>query len=419
MKRIILYFTLFFTSISQAQIIFEKGYLVTQSGDKKDVLIKNIDWVNSPEKFIYKTDEFSAEQIGNIQNIKEFGIYGHDTYVNYIGSIDESSKDLSDLSFKKEPELREVAVFLKLLVPGEKKLYSYRGKGGSITNYFYSNNKNNDIQLLIYKKYHTQGSNILIATNEEYKNQLKTIFSNDAKLQNPISTVKYNENSLKKIFVFANQSQNTVLPLSDGEYSDKKKGSKFNLSIRPGFNFYQEMKVTNLIGDQRLPSTANFRIGLEGEAVLPFNKNKWSVIFEPTYAIYTSKKISQPGINTFYNHNVTLEKYSFIDIAIGARHYMYLNDKSKLFINAQINAVRIKSSKAKGINLEDREYIVSKAELANIQPFVNLIVGAGYNYNNTFSLELRYNSLGELAVRPDFQNATLHYFSAIFGYNIF
>lgn len=419
MKRIILYFALFFTSISQAQITFEKGYLVTQSGDKKDVLIKNIDWVNSPENFIYKTDEFSAEQTGNTQNIKEFGIYGSDTYINYIGSIDESSKDLSDLSFKKEPELREVAVFLKLLVPGEKKLYSYRGKGGSITNYFYSNNKNNDIQLLIYKKYHTQGSNMLVATNEEYKNQLKTIFSDDTKLQKPISTVKYNENSLKKIFGYTNQSQNTVSPLAEGEYSDKKKRNKFNLNIRPGFNFYQEMKVTNLIGDQRLPSTANFRIGLEGEAVLPFNKNKWSVIFEPTYAIYTSKKISQPGINTFYNHNVTLEKYSFIEIAIGVRHYMYLNDKSKLFINAQINAVRIKSNKAKGINLEDREYIVSKAELANVQPFVNLIVGAGYNYNNRFSVELRYNSPGELAVRPDFQNATLHYFSAIFGYNIF
>lgn len=111
MKRIILGSFLFITSLINAQIKFEKGYIITHNGDKQDVLIRNIEWVNSPESFVYKINENSPELTGNVTNTEGFGIYGHDSYINYNGTIDTSSTDLTSLSSKKEPELKKVHVF--------------------------------------------------------------------------------------------------------------------------------------------------------------------------------------------------------------------------------------------------------------------------------------------------------------------
>jgi len=414
MKRIIFCFILFSASIYNAQIKFEKGYIITQNSEKKDVLIKNIEWMNSPEEFIFKIDENSPEQYGNITNTKEFGVYGYSTYINYNGSIDISSTELSFLSFKKEPELKQVHIFLKQIVSGNKKLYTYRGR--NILNYFYSNEDNNDqIELLIYKKYHPEGNNMLVATNEEYKKQLSSLFSSSEVPRKNIAFAKYNDNDLIKIFGGAKQFD---IPLASEQENIQSK-EQFNLGIRPGFNFYSEAKILNFMGDQRLPSTANFRIGVEAELFLPFNKNKWSLILEPNYSIYTSKNTQTPSRNINYNHDITFEKYAFIDLPLGIRHYIYLNSKSKFFVNAQINLIRIKSSKTTTIDIKDGDYTVLTAEFADSRPFNSIVVGTGYNYNNKYSLELRYNTPGEMLKTKDRRGASLQYFSVILGYNIF
>lgn len=414
MKRIIFCFILFSASLYNAQIKFEKGYIITQNSEKKDVLIKNIEWMNSPEEFIYKIDENSPEQYGNITNTKEFGVYGYSTYINYNGSIDISSTELSFLSFKKEPELKQVHIFLKQIVSGNKKLYTYRGR--NILNYFYSNEDNNDqIELLIYKKYHPEGNNMLVATNEEYKKQLSSLFSSSEVPRKNIAFAKYNDNDLIKIFGGAKQFD---IPLASEQENIQSKG-QFNLSIRPGFSFYSEAKILNFMGDQRLPSTSNFRIGVEAELFLPFNKNKWSLILEPNYSIYTSKNTQTPSRNINYNHDITFEKYAFIDLPLGIRHYIYLNSKSKFFVNAQINLIRIKSSKTTTIDIKDGDYTVLTAEFADSRPFNSIAVGTGYNYNNKYSLELRYNTPGEMLKTKDRRGASLQYFSVILGYNIF
>lgn len=415
MKRIILCFVIVLSSIFKAQIRFEKGYIITKNGDKKEVLIKNIDWMSSPEEFTYKTDESSSEQNGNPNNIEEFGVYGYNSYINYTGPIDISSEELSSLSFKKEPELKQVQVFLKRLANGNKKLYSYRSK--NVLNYFYSDSDNpNNIKLLIYKKYHPQNNNLLVATNEEYKQQLNVLFSDEQNVKSDISKAKYSDNDLIKVFGGSMQSNYA----GKSEQNDKNfRKTKFNLNVRPGFNFYSEAKIVNFMGEQRLPSTSNFRIGVEAEVFLPFNKNKWSVILEPNYSVYTSKTTKTPSSNINYNHYVNIDKYSFIDIPLGVRYYMFLNEKSKLFVNGQINLIKIKSTSTTSIDIKDGEYTVLTAELADSRPFNSFALGAGYNYNNKFSFELRYNTPGELLKSEDRRGATLQYVSVILGYNLF
>jgi hypothetical protein len=416
MRKTILCCTLFLTLLYNAQINFEKGYIITQDNQKKNVFIKNTDWLNSPETFVFKTDEDSPEQIGNVKNTKEFGVYGYNTFVNYSGSIDISSTILSSLSFSREPELKQTQTFVKQLVSGNKRLYSYKSK--NILNYFYSDvNNNNKIELLIYKKYHPKEDNLLVATNEEFKNQLNKLFSDDRVARKNIIYARYNENDLIKIF-YGNKQSDSTSDLNKENIPSKKNG-KFNLSIRPGYNFYPETKIVNFMDEQRLPSTSNFRIGVEAEIILAFNKNKWSLIVEPTYAIYTSKEIQTPSKNINYNHYVTLGKYAFIDIPLGIRHYMYVNDKAKFFVNGQINMIRIKTANTKTIDIKDGKYTVLTAELAGSKPFSSFVIGAGYSYKNKYTFEVRYNTPGEILKNLDRRTASLQYFSLILGYNLF
>ena len=58
-----------------SQIIFEKGYLINNSNEKIECLIKNNDWKNNPETFEYKLSENSEPAIADVKSAKEFGIY--------------------------------------------------------------------------------------------------------------------------------------------------------------------------------------------------------------------------------------------------------------------------------------------------------------------------------------------------------
>ncbi|MDG4651485.1 hypothetical protein [Chryseobacterium arthrosphaerae] len=180
MKKALTGFFSFFIIAICAQIKFEKGYIISSDNTKKEVFIKNLGWVSNPNSFVYKTDEKSAETTGTPSAIKEFGIYNDVKYVTYNGDIDYSSDNIADLSSGKEPELRKASVFLKEIVTGNKNLYSYQGE--NVIRYFYAD-ADSSIQPLIYKKYFFNGNSSQIAVNEEYIDQLKTIFPDDSNVQ--------------------------------------------------------------------------------------------------------------------------------------------------------------------------------------------------------------------------------------------
>lgn len=415
MRQTTLIIFLFFAAFINAQVKFEKGYIITNDGEKKEVLIKNIDWINSPNEITYKINEDSKEIIATAVNIKEFEVYNYNKYVVYNGPVDYSSEDISFLSYQSEPEFKESIIFLKKISLGNKNLYSY--KGNNMTRYFYSETiKDSDIKPLIYKKYYLAGNNMKIATNEQYINELKKLFSDNSKIQSSISTTKYTESNLKKLFITYNGKSLDIVTLDKAVLSDKNK-TKFNLSIRPGLNFYSKMDIQNMVGAQSFESRTNFRIGIEAEVVLPFNRNKWAILFEPTYSFYSNEKMSHPATDKLYN--ISIDSYSFINLPVGIRHYMFLNEKSKFFINAQVNVLRLKSGKAKSIDLDYEGHVFDNPSLASSQAFKSFSIGAGYTYNNKYTLELQYNTSGEIIKNSLSRSAKISYASIILGYNIF
>lgn len=393
-----------------AQIKFEKGYIIGSDDVKKEVLIKNLGWVSNPNSFVFKTEEKSTESTGNPSSIKEFGIYNEVKYITYNGDIDYSSDNISDLSSSKEPELRKASVFLKEIVTGNKNLYSYQGQ--NVIRYFYADS-GAAIQPLIYKKYLFEGSSSQIATNDDYINQLKTIFSDDSNAKTMVAKTKYTGSDLKKVFKAYNDK---ISGTSDEQFSsEEKRKSKFNLNIRPGINFYSPVDIAGAYRNDGLPSKSGFRIGAEAELVLPFNKNKWSVVVEPTFSLYSNKATIRTSDNLY---NINVDNYSFISIPVSIRHYMFISDKSKIFINAGINFLTLRTSSSKDYAVDYDGYVFDRLKLSSSQSFKSATFGIGYNYNNKYSIEARYNtSINMLEEKGPY--ADLKYTSLIIGYNIF
>ncbi len=408
-KRLSVILCLLIISIN-AQIKFEKGYIIGSDDVKKEVLIKNLGWVSNPSSFVYKTEEKSTESTGNPSSIKEFGIYNEVKYVTYNGDIDYSSDNISDLSSSKEPELRKASVFLKEIVTGNKNLYSYQGQ--NVIRYFYADS-GAAIQPLIYKKYLFEGSSSQIATNDDYINQLKTIFSDDSNAKTMVAKTKYTGSDLKKVFKAYNDK---ISGTSDEQFSsEEKRKSKFNLNIRPGINFYSPVDIAGAYRNDGLPSKSGFRIGAEAELVLPFNKNKWSVVVEPTFSLYSNKATIRTSDNLY---KINVDNYSFISIPVSIRHYMFISDKSKIFINAGINFLTLKTSSSKDYAVDYDGYVFDRLKLSSSQSFKSATFGIGYNYNNKYSIEARYNtSINMLEEKGPY--ADLKYTSLIIGYNIF
>jgi hypothetical protein len=409
MKKFFLAFFYFFIISIGAQIKFEKGYIISNDDAKKEVLIKNSGWVSNPNNFVYKTDEKSAENTGTPSTIKEFGIYNDVKYVTYNGDIDYSSDNIGDLSSNKEPEMKKVSVFLKEIVTGNKNLYSYQGQ--NVIRYFYSDS-GSSIQPLIYKKYFFNGNSSQIAVNEEYIDQLKMIFPDDDNAQTLATKAKYTSSDLKKVFKAYNSK---ISGTSDEQsFSETKKKSKFNLNIRPGINFYSPLKIAETYRNEGLPSKTGFRIGVEAELILPFNKNKWSVVVEPTFSLYNNKATIRTSDNLY---NIHVDNYSFINVPVSIRHYMFINDKSKIFINAGINVLTLKTTSSEGFAVDYDGYVFDRLELSSSQSFKSATFGIGYNYDK-YSIEARYNTSINL-LEGKGPIADLKYTSLIIGYNIF
>ena len=89
---------------------------------------------------------------------------------------------------------------------------------------------------------------------------------------------------MENIFIQYNKCVQSSLLL----YTPTKKKDWLHFSVRPGLS-YQSFKVNNSVNVNKstsFSSQVGFRLGLEMEFVLPYNKNKWRILFEPTLRNY-------------------------------------------------------------------------------------------------------------------------------------
>ncbi len=396
MKKNLLFILIVILSANcYSQIIYEKGYYIDNSGNKVDCLIKNVDWKDNPTSFEYKLTENSDKNIATLNTVKEFGVYNIFKYTKQTVNIDRSSSIVSELSNDKYVSFNEEELFLKVLVEGKASLYSF--VEGNIIRYFY-NKDHSDIEQLVYKKYLTDDNQI--GENTRYKQQLWNDLKCESIKVSKVEKLKYSKNRLIDFFIDYNECNNQDFT----NYETKVKQDLFNLNIRPGFkssSLYVDNSKTKS-RDADFGNKSGFRIGLEAEVILPFNKNKWAIIFEPTYQDYKAEK----ELSSTYGE----VDYKSIEFPIGLRHYFFLNDNSKIFLNAAfIYDLTMNST----ISYEKYEKDIE------INEGNNMAVGIGYKYNDKYSIEFRYNTKRDILSDYVFWNSEYKTMSVIFGYTIF
>lgn len=393
-----------------AQISFEKGYFIDESDQKIECLIKNIDWRNNPTEFEYKLSEDATGMIATIESTKEFGVYDMSKYKRYKVNIDRSNDKMEQMSDVRNPIFQKEVLFLKVLVEGEATLFQY--KDSNLERFFYESG-DSEIEQLVYKPYLRTLVNNLnveeteIRKNNKFRQQLWTDVKCEDVSMTKMERIRYEKRDLVKYFMKYN-----------GLELETSKRNLFNLYIRPGLN-RSSMKIFRpFTSDIDFGAEFKFRVGLEAEFVLPFNKNKWALLFEPNYSSY---KASQEYIyvanstSTATNERTTnvMADFSLIGLPLGIRYYLFISDASKLFLNVSGNFnISILSS---AIQAERIDILNLDANTLSL----NFIFGIGYNYNNRLSLEFRQETAHDRLGNYVSINSKYNVSSLILGINVF
>ena len=212
-----------------------------------------------------------------------------------------------------------------------------------------------------------------------------------------IEKIKCERRDLIELFVSHNQCENSESIL----FGKKTKRHLIHLIVRLGLN-YSSLSFEKFGSSQESTDFENkttWRLGMEVEFILPFYKNKWSLFAEPTYQFYNSTAI--------FNNKILTIDYQSIELPLGIRHYFYLNNDSKIFLNTGFTFDFKFNSNI--------DYIVLGEELP-VSSVGNLMTGAGYNYKDIFNVEFRYSIRRELLNNYGSLKASYSSLSIILGY---
>ncbi len=394
MKKIVFLFAVLIFNINAfSQINFQKGYFINSAGIKTECLIKNAGWSNTPKQFQYKLNDSSDVLENNILFVNEFGVYDEAKYVKYTVELAAQSAVLSS---SRAPEYKTTTVFLKTLIEGKATLFTY--KDNDSEKFFFS--IDNEIpKQLIYKKYNTTNA---IGTNNYFRQQLINNLKCEAVKKSTLENLTYSKNALSKVIT----TYNTCLGTTSTTFKKKReKGTLFNFNIRLGANSPSYTIETNR-GNIDFENKVSLRLGVESEIIFPINRNKWALIIEPAYQSFKSTA-TIPNSTFPEALSVASIDYKSIEFSIGIRHYFFLTQNSKLFINlGYVNDFSINSNIDVAINSFD------------VRPSNSLALGAGFKYDK-YSLELRYITNRKLMKNLVFVDENYNSISLSFGYTLF
>ncbi|MCK5814341.1 MAG: tRNA modification GTPase [Flavobacteriaceae bacterium] len=406
-KQLLLLLTTILSLNCYSQISFEKGYYLDNDNQKINCLIKNIDWEYNPTEFKYKLSENSEPQKASIKSVKEFGIDNTSKYIRSTVNIDRSGDHTNNLSDTRKPLFKEEELFLEVLVDGKATLYKYTET--TLRRYFY-NNENSNIKQLVFKRFKVDESHI--GENNAFRQQLwNDLKCSDFKMSK-VENLDYRRKELVRFF----EEYNTCNTPEDINIKEKEKKDLFNLTIRPRLNSSSlTIQSPYDYRDTDFGSKIGLNIGIEAEFILPFNKNKWAVIIEPTYYQNFNSEKTANVPNVSGGILIANVDYSSIKIPIGLRHYFFLNNNnnSKVFINFSY-VVDIPLKNSIDFTRKDGSHLHSLETSAGR----NFAMGIGYKQSDRYSLELRYQNQDILAKYYTW-SSDYKTLSIIFGYSLF
>ncbi len=395
--------TFFLSFGSHAQLLFEQGYFIQNSGKKVECLIKDRDWKRNPTEFEYRLSGKGDIQIASIDSVSEFSVYNTFKYIRDTIDIDRTSDDLTHITYEKEPDFRREVLMLKVLIEGKATLFSYQDK--HIKRYFFSVD-NAPIEQLIWKRYLIQANSF--GTNNHFRTQLFKLMDNDN--TDSVANLNYIKSDLVRFFENYNQhNASTGTPFTSTSFVPKDE-KWFQLSAFVGLN-RSKMKYSDYIATWKntdFDPKFGAKLGLDFTFIMPFNHNKWTIFFAPGYMYYDSDAI-------YYQNTIIKEaknaRFSgkFIELPIGVRYYMFFNSTSRISLSlAYVRDISINSF----VDFEiGNDY--------DAGPTSYFSPGIGYHYGKRLNFWVTYQSRNHFITIANNVNPRLKTVTLCLGYTLF
>jgi hypothetical protein len=406
-KLLTLLFVLFSLNF-YAQVNYEKSYFISDNGVKTECFIKNKDRNDNPTYFEYK---LSAEETQvmkvDIKTVKEVKIADILKFEKATVKLDTSATNIEALTVNRLPEWKEVTIFLKVLVDSETSLYEY--KSGNLKRFFYKAG-NVPIEQLIYKKFIIdEDLATKLSANNDFQKQLWQNLNCGNKDIDEALKLKYTRKDLIKYFIDYNNCKNNSIV----NMSEKLEKGSVNIKANVGFvssSLSFNNDYVRLGGD--FGNKINFTFGAEFEWILPVNRNKWSLYFAPTYNSYKSKTVVTIMNTGPFSSDTELQNweasFTYLDINLGFRYYMFMNDNSKIFLSGSYIISKVLDS---DIHNENTFQLTAK-----FQDRIGYSIG--YSFKNKINVELKHSSTN-IFDNYVFFDSNYNLTSLVFGYTIF
>ena len=406
MKKITLFIALLSVIDIQtsSQIVFENGYFINESGQRTECLVKNLDWRNNPVAFEYKVSQDETIHAASVSNIKEFGVYDALKYIRATVRIDRSGDRVNNMNSDRNPNFQEEQLFLKVLVEGKASLFYYNEE--NLTRFFYKLN-DSEISQLVYKRFLLNGN---VTQNNLFRQQLLLDMECQGITLRDVESLHYDRKDLERIFIKYNEATDSGYLY----YQPAEKKKLFNLTVRPGLS-NSSLAIQNSMTDSRdtdFGNKTNLRIGVEAEFILPFNKNRWSILIEPTYQYFRAEK-REEVTNVEGGIRDTKVDYQSIDFPVGVRYYIHMGDRSVIYANVSFLLGFTKHS-----TIDFRRIDGSLYNSLTLEPGKNIALGVGYKPGNRHSLEFRYHTNRQLLSNFYYWDSPYTTISLIYGYSL-
>ena len=373
MRKFILFFVLLFTSISttlSAQPMFEKGTIVDNSGEEKNVLVDISNFFVYPSEIIYKVSKSTSMEIVSPSDIQSVRV----SKVRFVSFNDKIHLN-DEIDSSSDPNFEPTSIFLKQLSSGSINLFEYK-VGGS--NYFFIQTEDSEIlQLLSINFKRPDG---IVSVKSEFRNQLKNALPNKCcYTDNEIANLKYESRSIKEFVHNYNVCDGSIAEqFSNPSILDFK---YLNIGLTASVSSYSILSYFHLnnVKESSFEGTQFPLLGAEIEYLLPFMKNKFSIWGNINYRKITGVDYD---VITLGAPDTARLHYETLETAIGARWYINSSNVAKFYTDLGYSKPY---EVGEGISIKyDRK---ANFEDKNLTP--HFILGAGVLIKNRFAVDAR------------------------------
>lgn len=385
----------------------QKGYhdasIITLDGETIHGSLDYIKWQYDRNKLYFKEANSALIDVYTPADLKGYNLRG-DVYFSAVVETEMSPGIESQFTNDPEVKIETEHVFLKVLVSGDKSLYSYKNSIGKFQFYILQDSV---ITLLIHKKYfRTQPNQTqqgkyskFILQNRTYVGQLSLYLDGCNKLDSKIKRVDYSESSIKPLFLeyakckgiapgFKNEPKKLAVKFgvtagatSVGLDFERVPGSEWN-TVESRYLTVPEYKRSNDIAT-----------GVFIDLILPWNLKRWSLSNELLYNSFQSSADFDITLHAenFTHYQTTVGQHS-LKFSSMVR-YQYPVGKFYPFINLGISK-NIFSYSLDEVDVKSTYFGVETNKTIKgiyTREKLGLLSGIGVKYSQ-FTLQYRYES---------------------------